>query len=69
MRRIMMAMAALVLLAGASGCNGILVVRDGPEAGQLNWAGRTVCWAGFDVVGLAQTEEVPGAYDVQETTP
>ena len=69
MKKITTAMVALVLLAGASGCNGILVVKRGPEAGQLNWAGRTVCWAGFDVVGLAQTEEVPGAYDVQETAP
>lgn len=62
------AMAVLVLLAaGLSGCNGVLVVQRGPKAGELNWAGRAVCWVGFDKVGLGQVEEVDGAYDVPET--
>jgi hypothetical protein len=65
MRRIMTAMAALVLWAGASGCNGLLVVERGPKAGELNWLGRTACWAGFDNVGLGEVEEVDGAYDVE----
>ena len=59
------ALAVLVLLAAAlSGCNGVLVVQRGPKAGELNWAGRVVCWAGFDKVGLGEVEEVDGAYDV-----
>lgn len=64
----LMAMVALALLVVAlSGCNGVLVVQRGPKAGELNWAGRAVCWAGFDKVGIGQVEEVDGAYDVPET--
>ena len=60
-------MAVLALWASVSGCNGLVVVEWGPKAGELNWVGKTLCWAGFDSVGLATTEEVPGAYDVPET--
>lgn len=46
------------LLALSAGCNGILVVREGPKADQLNWLGRTVAWTGWDVAGLAKEESV-----------
>lgn len=46
----------MVLLALSAGCNGILVVKEGPKAGDLNWFGRTIAWTGWDSVGLAEEE-------------
>ncbi len=63
MRRITITTVVLVLLVAASGCNGVAVVKRGPKAGELNWFGRLVTWSGFDRLGLAKTEELPGAYD------
>ena len=45
-----MALSAALAI-GASGCNGLLVVKNGPEAGELNWAGRVVSWTGWRFIG------------------
>ena len=46
------AMALLAALAMSSaGCNGLLVVKRGPKAGELNWAGRSVAWTGWSAIG------------------
>ena len=55
------ASAALAVLAAMllAGCNGLLIVKDGPKAGSLNWAGKAIAWTGWDKAGLAEEVTVP----------
>ena len=54
--------ASLVLLLAAlllnSSCNGVLVCRSGPSAGELNWAGRAFCKVGLFTDRLGVTAPV-----------
>ena len=45
-----MALLAALATCGA-GCNGLLVVKRGPKAGQLNWLGKTTAWTGWNAIG------------------
>lgn len=60
-------MVSIALLLAAllvnSSCNGILVVREGPSAGELNWAGRSFCRVGVwtDKIGVTAPVVLDGA--------
>ncbi len=47
-----------------SSCNGLLVVERGPQAGDLNWAGRSFCRVGIlsDRAGLTAPTRLDGAH-------
>jgi len=56
---------AASIAASGSGCNGLMVVKRGPKAGELNWFGRAFVWTGdqSDKIGLTEEVEVEGAHD------
>ena len=66
MARIWMAMAALGLWVASVGCNGLMVVERGPQAGELNWFGRAFVWTGDQTDKIGITEEVVAESETSE---
>lgn len=47
-----------------AGCNGTLIVKRGPKAGELNWAGKSCAWVGWNKIG-AEPVNLDGAHPVE----